>query len=201
VIPASVFFFAPESGAGDPQPNLEIHLKPIKVLLLAGLCTAASYAASFSTSVAFPSSPTQPGCSKSRTDNLTGVCSATLNASSGTSLISAYRNGGNYIVFAMLQATKPSGSRTTVKASYSATITDYAGLMSGGVHITSDYVDDTELVTVYDDTGSVVAALSGGDSVNIPYNKASSIQVAAMHGPTTSTEDYVSFMHLTFSTY
>ena len=56
-------------------------------------------------------------------------------------------------------------------------------------------------MTIYDNTGNQVAVLSGGGSVNIPYNKASNIQIGATHGPNTSTEDYVSFVHLTISTY
>jgi hypothetical protein len=176
-------------------------MKLVKSFLLAGVFVASSFGASFSVSVGFPSAPTSPGCTVSRADGLTDFCSAVKNASYGSSLLSSYGNASTYVaVFGTLSTTQPAGSSVTVKSSYTATITDFAGLSSGGVTVASDYTIDGEIIDVYDNTNTVIGTLYGGDSLNIPYNKASNIQLYAIH-TTSGTEDYTSDAHLTLTKY
>jgi hypothetical protein len=171
-----------------------------KLILLTALFTATSFSASFGTSIGFPSAPTSPGCTRNRTDR-TSACYASNNTSDGSSMISFWRpDTTSMIVFGSLSTTQPSGSSVTVKAYYTANITEFAGLTSGGVTVSSDYTDDTEPIQVLDNTGSIVAILEGGDSINIPYNKASTIILGANH-MTAGPEDYASDFHITMSRY
>ena len=73
------------------------------------------FPASFSTSIGFPSAPEAQGCSKSRIDNLTDTCSATLNGSQGSSLICFFFVVSNtYTLLGLIHVTQPSNRAVTV---------------------------------------------------------------------------------------
>jgi hypothetical protein len=156
-------------------------IRPICHLVsLSCLCILPTLAAQFSTSVGFPSAPESQGCSKNRTDNQTAVCFASLQDTQGTSLVSLYQEGVNrYVVLGTIQVTRPENSATTVKASLSATLTEFSNLTSGGVQLTNHCTQDCEPITVTVE-GVQVGVLSGSQSLSIPYSqKELQIQLSA----------------------
>jgi hypothetical protein len=173
----------------------------LKTLGLLVAFAVTSFGASFGASVGFPSAPQSPGCTKSYIDGRTASCQASLNQSYGSSFASGYTDGVTYVVFAMLLTTKPAESAVTVAASYRAVITEFAGLTSGGVTMTSDYLLDMEPVEVYDADGDLVGTLGGGNWLSIPFDRAGMITLAARHTTGTGTEDYASFAHVTMARY
>jgi len=139
---------------------------------LSCLCVLPTLAAQFSTSIGFPSAPQSQGCTKSRTDNQTTVCYASLNDSQGTALVNLYAKGTDtYVILGTIQVTQPESSTTTVTASLSATLTEFRELTSGGVLLTNNCTQDCEPLTVTVN-GVQVGVLSDAQSLSIPYGGA-----------------------------
>ena len=174
-----------------------------KVFGISCLCAVQTLAANFSTSVGFPSAPeSQRGCSKNRTDSLTAVCSATLNDTQGTALVSVYQSAADsYVVLGTIHVTRPEFSATTTKASLSATLTEFSEQITGGVRLTSNCTLDCEpiVVTV---NGVQAGVLSGPQTLYIPYaQRALFIQLSAEETAFTSGTDYVGLFNITATSY
>jgi hypothetical protein len=179
------------------------YLRAIRQLTsLSCLCVLPTLAASFSASIGFPSAPESQGCSKNRTDNQTAVCFASLNDTQGTSLVSLYQDGANrYVVLGTIQVTRPESSTTTVKASLSATLTEFNNLTSGGVRLTNNCTQDCEPITVTVN-GIQVGVLSGAQSLCVPYAQQDfQIQLSAEQVTVVAGIDYVGAFNITASTY
>ena len=158
------------------------------------------FPASFSTAVGFPSAPEAQGCSKSRVDNLTDSCSATLNGSQGSSLISIYSPGSNtYTLLGLLHVTQPSIGTVTVSSSVSATLSEFRSLTTGGVRLTANCNSkDCEPVTV-SANGAMIGTLRGGDTLYVPYNhEPLAIQLSATEHSAPGV-DYVGLIDVTAS--
>jgi hypothetical protein len=173
-----------------------------KILGLSCLYILPTLAADFSASVGFPSAPQSQGCSKSRTDNKTAVCFASLNDTQGTSMVSLYQDGPNsYVVLGTIQVTQPESSATTVKAALTATLTEFGELTSGGVRLTNNCTQDCEPMTVTVN-GVQVGVLSDSQSLWIPYaQKELRIQLSAEQVAVTAGTDYVGGFNITASAY
>jgi hypothetical protein len=153
----------------------------MKYFLISILAALPVFPAGFSTSIGFPSAPQAQGCSKSRIDNLTDSCSATLNGSQGSSLISIYSPRPNtYTLLGLVHVTQPSTGTVTVKSSASATLNEFNSLTIGGVRVTANCnSSDCEPVTVYAN-GAEIGILRGGDNLYVPCNhEPLSIQLSA----------------------
>ena len=158
------------------------------------------FPASFSTAVGFPSAPEAQGCSKRRVDNLSDSCSATLNGSQGSSLISIYSPGSNtYTLLGLLHVTQPSTGTVTVNSSVSATLSEFRSLTTGGVRLTANCnSNDCEPVTV-SANGAMIGTLRGGDTLYVPYNhEPLAIQLSAAEHSAPGV-DYVGLIDVTAS--
>jgi len=175
--------------------EVEIFMRGFLVFILAALPV---FPASFSTGIGFPSAPEAQGCSKSRIDNLTDSCSATLNGSQGTSLISIYSPRPNtYTLLGLLHVTQPSTGTVTVNSSGSATLNEFNSLTSGGVRLAANCnSSDCEPVTVTAN-GVEIGTLSGGDALYVPYNhEPLTIQLSAAEHSAPGV-DYVGLIDIT----
>jgi hypothetical protein len=143
----------------------------VKCFFFSILAALPVFPASFSTAIGFPSAPEAQGCSKSRIDNLTDSCSATLNGSQGSSLISIYSPRPNtYTLLGVLHVTQPPRGSVTVNSSVSATLSEFNSLTTGGVRLTANCnSNDCEPVTV-SANGAEIGTLRGGDALYVPYN-------------------------------
>ena len=154
--------------------------------------------ATFSTGIGFPSAPEAQGCSKSRTDNLTDSCSATLNGSQGSSLISIYSPGANaYTLLGLLHVTQPATATVFVNSTVSATLTEFSSLTSGGVRLTVNCnSSDCEPVSV-SANGVNSGILYGGGTLYVPYNhEPLTIQLSATEHSAPGV-DYVGLIDIT----
>lgn len=167
------------------------------------MCAVQTLAANFSTSVGFPSAPeSRYGCSKNRTDNLTAVCSATLNDTQGTALLSVYQSAAHtYVVLGTIHVTRPEFSATTTRASLAATLTEFSEQTSGGVRLTSNCALDCEPIAITVN-GVQVGVLSDFQSLCIPYaHEPLFIQLSAEESAFTSGTDYVGTFNITALSY
>ncbi|HEU5023183.1 MAG TPA: hypothetical protein VFT60_14885 [Bryobacteraceae bacterium] len=170
----------------------------MKYFLISILAALPVFPASFSTSIGFPSAPQAQGCSKSRIDNLTDSCSATLSGSQGSSLISIYSPRPNaYTLLGLLHVTQPSTGSATVKSSMSATLTEFSSLTAGGVRLTANCNSkDCEPVTVFAN-GVQIGTLPGGGTLYVPYSQEPlSIQLSAIEYSAPGI-DYVGLIDIT----
>jgi hypothetical protein len=168
-----------------------------KLIISALLCAAPIFASiSSSVSVGYPSAPQTQGCTSNRSDAALNVCYATLNGSRAVAVADTWSPGSlDFIVSGMIGESIPSGGSTTLTATTSTTITDYAG--QGHNVFVENYCDDTggncQAVGVYLNS-SLVATLSAGQSTTITYQSGQfDIMISVTRAESTAGGDYVGY--------
>jgi hypothetical protein len=167
-----------------------------KLIISALLCAAPIFASiSSSVSVGYPSAPQTQGCTSNRSDAALNVCYATLNGSRAVAVANTWSPGSlDFIVSGMIGESIPGGGSTTLTATTSTTITDYAG--QGHDVFVKNYCEDLgncQTVTV-SLNGSTVTTLDADQSTTITYQSGQfDITISATRVETVAGGDYVGY--------